>query len=531
MSVRGDREARDREAGPAPAAAGPAANPGRPAGRWRAWAAPFAALLTVLIARNRFLFTQPFYEQGDAGANSIRIQQAMHFTLLVGNYSREGFSHPGPAYMYAQAFGQWLFDDWLHVVPTAWNAHLLAVFVLNSAILALAVAVVYGWAGTVRAAAACFAVICVFGAMHPPAINSDWMPYLYVVMYCVCGVAAASVAAGHLRDAWIAALTGWFLIHGHACFLFIVPVLAAVVLAALAWTHRRDPGAALRRLARDRAAWVPVLAISAVFVLPIVVNLILHWPGDFGRYLAYGRSGRAGGHSAGQITGYVLWFWWPHGTAWLAPAAAVLLLAAAAAVTAGLCRAPLRRFLAMLLVIDVVSSLAAGVYAAAGIDFLNQYYIEYFYWSAPLLALLVIAAGVSQALPARIAAPLAAAGAAAALAAFALVPGMRTSAHDTDAGIPRTVAAVAARAPGRVIVISLQHPAWVDVTGFLVQAERTHVRACVNSPYWTFMMTQQFTCTKGQAATGVRYIFYSPAAPARTPVVTAFGQSDVVAGP
>jgi hypothetical protein len=43
------------------------------------------------------------YEDFDAGANSILIQQAMRFTLLIGNYSREGFNHPGPAYMYVQA--------------------------------------------------------------------------------------------------------------------------------------------------------------------------------------------------------------------------------------------------------------------------------------------------------------------------------------------------------------------------------------------------------------------------------------------
>ena len=232
MSIRGDRETATGAAGPpVPAPAAAAAGAGRRP--WWIWAAPFAVLLTVLLVRNRFLFTQRFYEQGDAAANSIRIQQAMHFTLLVGNYSREGFSHPGPAYMYVQAFGQWLFLSALHVVPTAWNAHLLAVFVLNSALLALAVLIVYGWTRSVRGAAASAAVIAVFGAVHPPAINSDWMPYLYVVMFCVFLIAAASVAAGHVRDAWIAALTGWFLIHGHACFLFIVPVITSAVAAAV----------------------------------------------------------------------------------------------------------------------------------------------------------------------------------------------------------------------------------------------------------------------------------------------------------
>jgi hypothetical protein len=527
VSIRGDRAAATT------APAGPPAqhtdDPGRARRPWWIWAAPFAVLLTVLFARNRFLFTTKFYEQGDAAANSIRIQQAMHFTLLIGNYSREGFSHPGPAYMYAQAFGQWLFLSGLHVVPTAWNAHLLAVFVLNSAVLALTVTMVYGWTRSLRAAAACFAVILVFGAVHPPAINSDWMPYMYVVMYGVFLVAAASVAAGHVRDLWILALTGWFLIHGHACFLFIVPVITAAVIAALAWAHRQAPVASLRRfIRRQRGAWIPAVAVSALFVLPIVVNLALHWPGDFGKYFAYGQSGHAGGHSALQIARYALWFWWPHRQAWVAP---VLLYAAAIAAALGLARGGLRRFLVALLGINVVSSLAIGIYAAVGIDFLNQYYIAYFYWSAPLLALLVIAVAVSQGFGVRVGTALATAGALAALVVFALVPGMRTSTEDTDSGLPHAVAVLAARSPGREIVLSIQHQAWIDTTGFLVQAERAHVRACVDGPYWIFMMTRQFICTPQQAAGGVRYTLDSPRAPLSTPVLLHLGQSAVITGP
>ena len=76
------------------------ADPARRAGGrrrpWWVWAVPFAVLFALLCVRNRFLFTTRLYEQGDAGANSILIEQAKHFTLLVGNYSRERFNHPGP---------------------------------------------------------------------------------------------------------------------------------------------------------------------------------------------------------------------------------------------------------------------------------------------------------------------------------------------------------------------------------------------------------------------------------------------------
>jgi hypothetical protein len=73
--------------------------------RWWVMAAPAVALFVLLCVRNRFIFTTRLYEAADMGANSILIEQARHFTLLVGNYSRDHFHHPGPAYLYVQAAG------------------------------------------------------------------------------------------------------------------------------------------------------------------------------------------------------------------------------------------------------------------------------------------------------------------------------------------------------------------------------------------------------------------------------------------
>ena len=44
-------------------------------------------------------------------------------------------------------------------------------------------------------------------------------------------VSLASASAGRSADAWIATLSGWFLIHGHAAFLFLVPAMVAVPVA------------------------------------------------------------------------------------------------------------------------------------------------------------------------------------------------------------------------------------------------------------------------------------------------------------
>jgi len=81
----------------------------------------FAIVAGVLLIRNAFLFTTPLYEDEDMAANSILIEQARRFTLLVGNYSRERFNHPGPAFLYVESWGESLFWAALRVVPTAWN--------------------------------------------------------------------------------------------------------------------------------------------------------------------------------------------------------------------------------------------------------------------------------------------------------------------------------------------------------------------------------------------------------------------------
>jgi hypothetical protein len=501
---------------------------------WWVWTVPFGLVLAVLLIRNAFLFSTSLYEDADMGANSILIEQARRFTLLVGNYSREKFNHPGPAFLYVQSWGETLFWSVLHVVPTAWNGQLIALYALNALFAALVVAVGYGWTRSVRGAAATLAVVAFFAALHPAAFSSDWMPYVYVPAYFAFVVAIASVAAGQVRDAWIAALTGWFLIHGHACFLLFVPLLSLAAVVALAWPRRHRLGEWLGYALRNhKRVWVPVVVISAVFALPMVLELALHWPGNFGKYFSYSSSSRAGGHGAAQVVRYTLWFWWPHSYAW---AVLVVLSAVACAVTWRLAAGPVRRFCWALLVFDALSTVLFACYAAVGIDDLTQYYIGYFYWSAPVILLVVIAAGVVAALarqgaPSWLGLAAAAMAAVAAVAAFAVAPQTRTSTDhtdpntlatgpNTDPSLPAGVARVAALANGRPLVLRFPHAAWPEVTGFLVQAERTGVTACVADPYWEFMMTSQFICTPAELKNGAAFGLYVPGTvPHGTPVV------------
>jgi hypothetical protein len=511
-------------------------------GRVRPWwvvVAATAALAVLLCVRNRFLFSTRLYEDADMGANSILVEQARHFTLLVGNYSRDHFHHPGPAYMYVKAAGESLFWAWLHVVPTAWNGQLLAVYALNSLFVGLVAGMGYGWTRSLRGAAACFAAVLALAAVHPAVLSSDWMPYLYVPAYVTFLVAAASVAAGRGRDAWVLALTGWFLIHGHACFLLFVPLISCAVLAAVLWPHRHSLGTSVRSFfATQRRVWVPVAIISAVFALPIVADLVLHWPGQFGKYLAFASSSKSGGHSVAQAARDALWYWWPHRGAWALPVAGYVV---AAAVIRWLAPSSLRRFLTALLAVNALSSLAFLYYAVNGIDVLSRYYEGYFYWSAPVITLLVIALGVVEAMPLPLGAATAAGAAVLVLVALAMAPDTRTSTNssdpavptsgqDTDSALPAAVSALAARSDGKMIVLRLDPQFWGDATGFLVQAERTGVRACVANPVYTFVVTSQFICTRHDLADGQVY-WLRPAAPRGSPVLARLRQAVVTAGP
>jgi len=487
---------------------------------WWVWTVPFALVLGVLLVRNAFLFSTPEYEDADMGANSILIEQARRFTLLVGHYSRYKFNHPGPAFLYVQSWGESLFWAVLHVVPTAWNGQLIAVYALNGVFAALVVAVGHGWTRSARGTAAVLAVVLCGAALHPATFSSDWMPYVLVPAYLAFIVAIASVAAGHGRDAWIAALSGWFLIHGYASFLFFVPLLVLAALAALAWPSRRALGSAVRALLRDhKRIWVPVVAISAVFALPMVLELVLHWPGNFGKYFSYSSSPTSGSaNGLWQVAHFALWFWWPHAHAW---AVALVLCLLAALVAWRLPASPVRRLCWSLIAFDALSTILFAYYAATGIGDLSQYFAGYFYWSAPMILLLVIVLGVLEALPSLPGLAVAATAAVVACAAFAIAPQTRTSTSHvdtadlttgapTDPTLPAGVAHVAALAGGRPIVLRFDHNAWPAVTGFLVQAERTGVRACAADPSWEFMLTSQFICTPAELTDGADFRLYVP---------------------
>ena len=223
-------------------------------------------------------------------------------------------------------------------------------------------------------------------------------------------------------------------------------MLAVAAVAAVLWRRWRENVKAgkssfERTLFSPPAprVWIPVAAITAVFALPIVVELALHWPGNFVKYFTYTSSAKPVIVTPVQLVRYALWFWWPHERAW---AVAVVLVAAAAGATWRLRSGPLRRFCGALLAADALSTVVFLGYAKDAADSLTNYYIGYFYWTAPLLAVLVIALAVTELVPGRVAAAAATCAAVAAAAAFAVAPLTRFNLAHVDPQTPSTTGIV-----------------------------------------------------------------------------------------
>jgi hypothetical protein len=499
------------------------------------WLACFAVTAGVLVVRNAYLFTTKVYEDSDFAANTIAVLQAKHFQLLTGNYSRLGFYHPGPAFLYVEAWGEWLFHDVAHLVPTPWNGQLLAILLLNAALLATAVSVFARDGGTV-VAAACLGTALAFIVLHPLTVNSNWFPYVYFTPTLLLLVSAAAVAAGRTTSVPLLCLAAGLCINGHAEFLFFAPIVVLAALAGLFAPHWRNPRLLFRA---SRRHWLAALAITLVMALPFALNTIINWPGQLPKYFDYGAQANGNlHHTAGIAVGYTLRFWWPggperggHPPEEMVAAIGGFLVALLVCWLTLNCRHPgQRRFLLWSLVMVALMTVLFTYYAWRAIDEIDVAYEGYFYWAVPLLLLLTGAAAVApriQLAAGRLVVPLLAVAIAVAAVAASVVP-LRAEPDGPgqyfgDPAIPHDVAVLAALSRGRPVVLDVSQAGWGDAIGVIAYADRIALRACVSEPSWTIQFRAQSICTPAELRDGTVFAFIGNQQQPRPPGRPLFG--------
>jgi hypothetical protein len=513
-------------------AIGPAGSPGETPARERRGAllvaVLFAAVSAALVVRNLSLFRKPIFEWGDQAANSILVDQAVHFRLLVGNYSRLHFNHPGPAFLYIQAAGQQLFYALLHAVPAPYNGQVLAVIALNAVLIALSGLVVCRRLGSATLGAG-FVLVCLLVTRDRLLWTSTWMPYLYAAPFLLAVLAGSSLAAGNLSELPLYVLAVGLLVHGHVAFIPIMGLYTLLVATCLFVQLRRSHDPARDLVRRHRGALCASALLAIIFLLPIVLELVLHWPGPWALYWRYARSNpRAHPHSLAAALRYVLGYWSHDAIERILFAGAAIAGVVLVATDQDTTR---RRFILGLNASSAVLSLFFLAYVMLGVDRLDAVdtYVGFFYYVIP--AVVVATAAVSGAVrvgaiaaagrartahpgngrawhptrarAARAAALLALAPIVAGASAGLLVLGGRSFVDGSagDSGLPRVSATVAAARPRGTTTVVVQLPTsapgrygWPDVTGLIVMASRQGYYVCVSKAFWAFMMTPAHIC-------------------------------------
>jgi MFS family permease len=383
----------------------------------------------------------------------------------------------------------------MHVVPAPYNGQLIAYVALAAICVALCIGVLHRYHGSSLLSVVVLAVAAWWLGEHTPMV-AHWFPHLYVFPFLIFAVAGASVAVGGAGDLPSFVFGAGMLVHGHVAFLLFVAVGVIAALAGLFISRRLGLRASLRR---------PVLisaGIAGLFALPMLLEVILHYPGPWPKYLRYLH--RHNHHHSLALAFRYMAHYWPSSLS------LQLIFALLAAATVGLVitRPGLRgrRMAAALLGAAVLLSAVLVFYARDGIDRLHQFYIGHFYVAVPLLVLFaaLLALGGTLLDPFRRAgrfatpAVLAAAGAAC-LAAVVVAPGFMNT-YRGNTHLPRMVAVVSrltrASFPGPLILDP--GPRWSAAAGFLVQAQRVGVASCVSNPHDELLFTSRSMCTRQQ---------------------------------
>jgi hypothetical protein len=227
-------------------------------------------LLLLIYLNHTAIFVTPWHENGDFALNALQIDRAKNFTETQGNYSRFHFHHPGPAFFYTYAAGEWIAHDLLQVVPAPANAHILVGLALQAGFFAAALGILAGWVRSRWFLPLAAALAGVHFAQAQHAFNSIWPPHVLLMPFLCFLAAAASVAAGRVSHLWVMVLAGSFLVHGHVAQPLFV---GAIFLAVYTRLWRGGPaggGAPWKWARRDHLRAAGVLA---VFLVPFVADL------------------------------------------------------------------------------------------------------------------------------------------------------------------------------------------------------------------------------------------------------------------
>jgi hypothetical protein len=264
--------------------------------------------LGFAVASNaEFLFSPNTIPWFDFMANELLMDKAREFSLLHGNYSRLGFYHPGPFYFYVMLLSEWLLHDLIPLFPTTIAAN----FFSGSLLICAAIGGCWWLGATLSGRSIGGLITALFvisiGLYQTPYyftfdtnqnlgnfLFSIWMPHLYMPSALFLAISCIAILTGR-RGWWVVAIFAALqLIHGHASFYAIAPmILFATLIADLYFgSGALQSGSVFQRFLhywRTYKRYVFYsLPIITIMLLPMGLYLWHYWPGEFPYYLNAG---------------------------------------------------------------------------------------------------------------------------------------------------------------------------------------------------------------------------------------------------
>lgn len=239
---------------------------------WWLIAIVMAPLLIALIRVLTGLGTG-FHAASDNALNELFVRDIGHHPVLLGPYSRDEWSHPGPLFYYVSAIPYRLFG----ANSTAMLADAL---LINGVAFGLMIAMAKRWGGLALSVPVVILSGVLISSLPSGFLEDPWNPYVTVLPFGAFLMVAWAATCG---DRWaypVGALLGAFCMQTHIGY-------APLVLAMMAWCGWR----AWRDRATDglRGGWWSLAALGVVW-LPPLFEQIVHDPGNLRTILHYFRT-------------------------------------------------------------------------------------------------------------------------------------------------------------------------------------------------------------------------------------------------
>ncbi len=475
----------------------------------------------VLLWHNWIYVTADVAPSRDVAADMLLIERAKHDWLLIGHYSRFGFNHPGPFFLYARHLTELWFGRFL---PSPFSAHLLAVIGLSALFIGMAASTVAALLGSDRrtavVAASTVILVLLFQDQGLGTLAHPWMPFQLVAPFFAFILLVAGTARGRFWMLPAASLCGAVLIHGY---LSLVPFVALPWLLALSWA------AIQRRQSNPTAAMLPAgpLVVSAViisvFMAPLIVDIVLHPPGNIIKLWNVTRTiTPESGNPWIDVAAFIWQFWKPAPPVYsdlsVFSVSPVLWVVAALCIPISFRDAEVRIVVVHVVVVVTLMTLLLALYVWRAPGPLYPY-IAQFYLAAPLAVIAIAIAGAATV--ALRWAPRSVGLVVTMLSVVMVFRGSLTSPDQHVAGIRELSNGVVDHLGDRKaegVRLSFGKPNdWMFITGLLLELERKGVPACVEAPHLDVLLTPERICTR--MTPGHRYVMVASSACAERCIV------------